>query len=373
MTASVATANILVPYLAVHDARAAMQWYADVFEAQPADEPIVMPDGRIGHAELRIGSASVYLSDEHPEIDVLGPRTRGGTTVTLHLTVPDVDAVIAAAERGGAILERPAADQPYGRTGVVRDPFGHRWMVQSPVQAPVGNGDVVYVSLQVHDAAQARAFYGAVLGWQFGTADGRGQSLQVEGLSVPLGIWAGEPMPGVDRPGVLLVHRVDDIDAAIARVRSLGGHAEEPRREPYGVVADCLDDQGRGFTLHETPTGAPRPPLNGSLPGDISYITVAAPDEVRASAFYGALFGWHFAPGHVEHGLQVEGPAPMVGLWGGVRRQNATLMYRVDDIVSAVARVRANGGTATDPERQPYGMSSECVDDQGMAFYLGQH
>jgi uncharacterized glyoxalase superfamily protein PhnB len=125
MTA-VAAESTLVPYLAVHDARAALDWYVDALGAEVVGEPIVMPDGRIGHAELRVSGATVYLADEHPEIDFVGPVGRGGTTVTLHLTVPSADATVDAAVGHGARLEQAPADEPYGRTGIVRDPFGHR-------------------------------------------------------------------------------------------------------------------------------------------------------------------------------------------------------------------------------------------------------
>ena len=65
--------------------------------------------------------------------------------------------------------------------------------------------------------------------------------------------------------------------------------------------------------------------------------------------------------------------APMIGLSGGHERATAVPMWRVDDIATAVERVRAAGGNATEPVQQPYGITSECTDDQGMRFYLGQH
>ena len=374
----VATEPTLVPYLAVHDARAALDWYVDALGAEVADEPIVMPDGRIGHAELRVSGANVYLADEHPEIDFVGPVGRGGTTVTLHLTVPSADATVDAAVRHGARLERAPADEPYGRTGVVRDPFGHRWMIQSPVGAAAANrspavGDVAYFSLHVPSAEQARQFYGEVLSWRFGDTDERSHADQVVNLSLPAGIWSGPEMPGVRKPGVLLVHRVDDLRAAVGQVRALGGTTTEPRRESYGLVADCTDDQGNGFSLLEMPADAPRPPINGAVPGDVSYITISPGDEQRAADFYSQLFGWQFMPGNVDRGLQVEGPQPMTGFWGGPGRQTVVLMYQVADIEAAAVQVRALGGQATQPEQQPYGVTAECVDDQGMAFYLGQH
>lgn len=233
-------------------------------------------------------------------------------------------------------------------------------------------GDVVYLSLQVGDAARARQFYGAVLGWAFAQDGQPGQSLRVEGQSLPCGIWDGPPPRGIRRPGVLLARRVADIEASVAAVRSLGGDAGEPRREPYGVVADCADDQGNGFTLLAVPRDAPRPSPGSARPGDVAYITFSPGDEVRASRFYGALFGWEFSPGSVPRGLQVSGPAPMMGVWGGTGRQAIVLMYLVDDVAAAVRRVRAAGGIAADPVREPYGAVAECTDDQGMVFALGE-
>jgi uncharacterized glyoxalase superfamily protein PhnB len=120
----------LVPYLAVLDARAAVLDYGSVLGAVERTEPVVVPDGRIGHAELVIGDALLYLADEFPELDLVAPRTRGGASATMHLTVPDPDGVVERARAAGWHVERPVADQPYGRTGVVVDPSGHRWMVQ---------------------------------------------------------------------------------------------------------------------------------------------------------------------------------------------------------------------------------------------------
>ena len=93
-------------YLAVGDARAAMDWYVDVLRATRRGDPIVMDDGRIGHAELRIGDTVVMLADEFPELDVLAPPARGGTSVSLVVYVPDVDRTytraLEASPRAGA-------------------------------------------------------------------------------------------------------------------------------------------------------------------------------------------------------------------------------------------------------------------------------
>ncbi len=233
-------------------------------------------------------------------------------------------------------------------------------------------GDVAYLSLQVHDASRARRFYGAVLGWAFAADLRPGRSSQVHGQSLPFGIWDGAPSPGIQRPGVLVVHRVADIGASVAAVRSLGGAAGEPHREPYGMMADCADDQGNAFTLLEMPPDAPRQDQAADRPGDVAYITISPGDEARAGRFYGALFGWEIAPGRVPRGLQVRGPLPMIGLRGGSGRPAIVLTYRVGDVAAAARRVRDGGGTAADPERQPYGITADCTDDQGMRFGLGQ-
>jgi uncharacterized glyoxalase superfamily protein PhnB len=124
--------SALTPYLAVDDARAAIRWYEDVLDAGVEGEPIVMPDGRIGHVELAVVGSRLFLSDAHPEIGVVAP-TGQGTAVTLHLEVEGVDRLVAAVAEAGGRVERAAEDTPYGRMAVVIDPFGHRWMLNSPV------------------------------------------------------------------------------------------------------------------------------------------------------------------------------------------------------------------------------------------------
>ena len=116
-------------------------------------------------------------------------------------------------------------------------------------------------------------------------------------------------------------------------------------------------------------------PRNGFRHGDVSYITLGLPDLARGRAFYGAVLGWTFSPGSSEHGAQVEGVVPMMGLWDGEqptggRAHGAVLGFRVDDIAASVAAVRANGGTIGDPHREPYGMAAEGDDNQGIPFYL---
>ncbi len=122
----------LTPYIAVRDARQAIAWYVEHLGAQVTYEPIVMPDGRVGHVELAVDGARWMMSDEHPEIQVEAPAPGRGAAVTLHLTVKDVDAAVARMVAGGAVLDRGPDDNPGGRGAVLRDPFGHRWFLNQP-------------------------------------------------------------------------------------------------------------------------------------------------------------------------------------------------------------------------------------------------
>ena len=253
----------LSPYLMVSDARRAFAWYADIFDGEQGDT-VEMDDGRLGHAEIRIGGSTLMLADEFPETGMLAPTSTGATTVSIHVEVPDVDATTRRAADAGATVEREPADAPYGfRGSAVLDPFGHRWLIQTPLTAGAGAG-----------------------------ADGS--------TSTP-------------RP-----------------------HDEEPVTRP----------------------------------GDIVYVTWAVRDEQRAAAFFGELLGWTFSPGHVDRGLQMHGANVLGGLMGGVEEPSAKLMYHVTDIQAGAQQVRDLGGTATEPELQPYGWSSECTDDQGMEFWI---
>ena len=117
----------LAPYLCVHDAAGALEFYKKAFGATETIR-LAGPDGRIGHAEIRIGDVIVMLADEFPEIGVVSPRTLGGTPVTLTMDVQDADATVHQAISAGATELRPLKDQFYGRrSGKIQDPFGHRW------------------------------------------------------------------------------------------------------------------------------------------------------------------------------------------------------------------------------------------------------
>lgn len=122
--------HTITPYMIVKGADSAIKFYANAFGAVEISR-ISDEDGRVGFAELQIGDSRLMISDEYPEINVLGPQTLGGTSISLHLYVDDADGWAARAVAAGIAVERPMADQgDLGiRTGIYRCPFGHRWFI----------------------------------------------------------------------------------------------------------------------------------------------------------------------------------------------------------------------------------------------------
>lgn len=121
-------------YLYIKGASDAIEFYKRVFGAQEIFR-LPAPNGKIGHAELKIGNSIVMLADEHPEMKVVGPQTLGGTTCGILLYVDHVDDVFARAVTAGAKVDRPIQDQFYGdRSGTIVDPFGHKWTISTHVE-----------------------------------------------------------------------------------------------------------------------------------------------------------------------------------------------------------------------------------------------
>lgn len=277
-TSAAAATPPLVPYLAVNDAAAALDWYRDVLGAVETMR-FVGDDGQIGHAEITIGDAHVYLSDEFPEIDVIGPLSRGGTSVMLHLTVVDVDRSHQQAVDAGATSARPPADQGHGnRTATITDPFGHRWMLSQPIDAERtagaegesgvgGNGqdwtvtgrqpvEPGYLVLHTADLDRAKAFFSQLFGWEIEVGGAGGG--HVGNTRFPLGI----APPGDDAAERLAtasstsIHfRVDEVGPYADRVAKLGGQVLARNDYPSGANAECVDDQGYRFYLWKPAPG----------------------------------------------------------------------------------------------------------------------
>lgn len=120
-----------IPYLCVQDAASALDFYQRAFGAKEVLR-LTDPNGKIGHAELDFGGARVFVAEEYPDHGVLGPRSLGGSPVSIVLVVEDVDALAARAVTAGCKLLSPVEDQFYGdRSGKLEDPFGHQWHIQT--------------------------------------------------------------------------------------------------------------------------------------------------------------------------------------------------------------------------------------------------
>lgn len=122
------------PSLSLRDAARAIEFYARAFGAETTMR-LDQPDGRVGHAELKIGAAAFTLADEFPEYGIVGPQTLGGTSVGIEIFVRDVDALAERAVAAGATLTRPIKDEFFGdRVAHFLDPFGHRWTFKTRIE-----------------------------------------------------------------------------------------------------------------------------------------------------------------------------------------------------------------------------------------------
>ena len=121
----------VTPYLIVKGAAEAIAFYTKAFGAKELFR-LSEPSGKVGHAELEIRGSTIMLADEYPDFGALAPTTIGGSPVSLHLYVDDVDCVVSSATAAGATVLREIKDEFYGdRTGMIADPFGHKWHVST--------------------------------------------------------------------------------------------------------------------------------------------------------------------------------------------------------------------------------------------------
>ena len=119
------------PYLIIKGAARALDFYKQAFGAEELMR-FPMPDGKVGHAEIKIGNSPIMLADEFPEMGHKSPESLGGSSVSILLYVPDVDKTFAQALKAGGKELQPLKDQFYGdRSGTLTDPFGHVWTVST--------------------------------------------------------------------------------------------------------------------------------------------------------------------------------------------------------------------------------------------------
>ena len=124
----------VTPYMTVRDCPAAIDFYSRAFGAQKTMQ-LDMPDGKVAHAEIRIGDSTVMMSEENEAWGNRSPLSLGGSPMFLMIYVADADAVFARALAAGATEVRPLADQFYGdRSGTLKDPFGHQWTIATHIE-----------------------------------------------------------------------------------------------------------------------------------------------------------------------------------------------------------------------------------------------
>lgn len=354
-----------LPYLSVANAREAIDWYVDALGAVVIGEPIVMDDGRIGHAELALGGGMFYLADEYPEIGMKAPAPQS-VSVMLVIAVADTDSAVERARDRGASVRQEAREAHGSRNAAIIDPFGHRWSLNGPTTGAavtIQHGDVGYVSVWTQDAEQAAAFYGHVLGWEFDP-----DTHQVTNTKQRIGIYS---VPG--QSTLFCSYAVVDLAAARQAIVAAGGTVDQLEQFDFGVLCGATDPAGTSFAVFEAAPGTARPELNGSGPGELSYITYEVADSNAFRTFYSGLLFWSFEPGRVNDGWQIQHTQPMAGVAGGSAQAVTVPMWAVSDIEAAVTRVREAGGAVIEePSTQSYGSSAQCTDDQGTRFYLGE-
>jgi PhnB protein len=124
------------PYLIISGGKAAqaLQWYKDAFGAVE-EFRMPTPDGRVGHAEIKIGDSHIMLADEYPEMGYRGPESLGGSPGLILLYVENADSVFQQAVANSAKVKQEMKDQFYGdRSGTITDPFGHNWTLATHVE-----------------------------------------------------------------------------------------------------------------------------------------------------------------------------------------------------------------------------------------------
>ena len=122
------------PYLRIRGAAQAIEFYTAAFGARELFR-LTEPSGRVGHAEIQIGGMTLMLADEYPELGIVGPQSLGGTTFSIHLHVDNADEMMVRAVEAGGTVVRPLRDEFYGeRSGLLRDPFGHEWLLGHKIE-----------------------------------------------------------------------------------------------------------------------------------------------------------------------------------------------------------------------------------------------
>ncbi|MFY9690076.1 MAG: VOC family protein [Candidatus Acidiferrales bacterium] len=405
----------VTPYLSVRRASAAISFYEKALGATVLSR-IDQPDGRVGHAELNIGGAKIYLADEFPEIDFRSPESLGGSPVHIHLDVPDVDDSGRRMVAAGATVVRPVADQFYGdRSGQFRDPFGYTWVLSThkedvspeemrrraaaesqrpakesavaPEKAvnPVREGfRTVTPYLVIPDAARWLDFVKQAFGAE---EHFRAKRPGAEDVIMHAEVKIGDSMLEVadanpeypPTPSTLLL-RVSDPDAVYARAIEAGATVFDAVTDhDYGSRGGTVRDSSGNRWHIFTPT--PGSNLFAAFPSVTPHLYASEPVhliEFLEKAFGGKeIYRAEMPGGGIPH-AQVRIGDSIVALAGGrgpYTPTPSTLHLYVPDTDALYAQALAAGAVSLQPPAdQPYGDRSAGVTDPfGNRWFIATH
>ncbi len=294
-------------------------------------------DGRIGHAEIAIADGVLYLADEHPELRTESSRRRARFG-HLMLHVDDTDAALHRAREHGATIERDVYENYGTRNATLIDPFGHRWMFVRPGRR-----------IRQHPPWRHRIRFDMDT-----RRRPRSRLLRTcPGLDIRSGRRIGSPIQSCrlafrPLPACRACSAATPSTMCRPLARRSPRRAVSPAKSATPTTASCwmppTPRARRSRFISRLPRDK-RPELNGSGPGELSYVTYQVTDSAGFREFYGRVLGWTFEPGHVADGWQVTPVHPMSGVAGGNDHPVTVPMWRVADIGAAVARVRQAGGT----------------------------
>ena len=354
-----------LPYLSVANARDAIAWYVDIFGASVVGEMYEMDDGRIGHAELQIGDGVLYLADEYPEIGLKAPSPQA-SSVSLMLHVADTDA-----RWNGRGSVAPTCNGSRTRTTARATPPSSTRPVTAGCSA--GRSPAPRFPSSTATSATCRC------GRRTPSAPPRSTATCWAGPTTrspirsptPRSTSASSPSPA--RPTCSAATRWPTSRVPGSRFWTAAARSTRSQQFDFGTVLGATDSQGTSFAVFQPNPGQPRPELNGSGPGELSYITYEVPDSTAFKAFYSRVLFWTFEPGRIDDGWRSHRPTRWPGSQAAQCGATTVPMWTVEDVDAAVARVREAGGTVIEePSQQPYGKTAQCTDDQGGRFYLGE-
>ena len=405
-TASVNSAAVS-PYLTFRNAAQAIEFYKRAFGAVERFR-LSEPSGKIGHAEIMIGSSIIKLADEYPEYGSLSPESIGGSPVRLHLYVSDVDAVAKRAVDAGAKVIRPVQDQFYGdRTGLLSDPFGYSWVIAThkedlrpeeiqrrframhgqssaePKVKPIPEGfRTITPYLVVNEAAELIDFVKQVFGAeeQFRTIGGAGGihcQLKIGDSMMMLGgggTWKGTPMPSAIH---LYVPNADEVYERALRAGAVSLHelTDQPYGDREGSVRDLSGNHWYIGTNKET----------GGAPTGMNTVTAclhmkepfAMIDFLKRALGAEEMSLAKSPRGLLQHGkLRLGSSVLEIGPAHGPYQPMPTMFYLyVEDVDALYQQAMAAGGTSISPPTdQPYGDRSAGVQDPfGNQWYIATH